>query len=96
MRLFFALMKNGRKPQSIHKVPFKAMLPMELRNHVSDHEFNDEHCAKEVAALREANREYLTTRRETKRIRNGGILTPGKDLHYKQLNNYLRLFPNPK
>lgn len=85
MRLFCALMRNGRKPQNVSAVPFKAVLPMKIRNHVSgksdrikvapciqeltalfaklkDHEFNDELCTKEVAAVREANREYLTTR----------------------------------
>ncbi|KAG4077196.1 hypothetical protein HA402_016183 [Bradysia odoriphaga] len=120
MRLFFALLiKKGRDPQNVNKVPFKAVLPMKLRNHVSgksdrlkpvpclqeltflfaklrEHEFNDELCAKETAALRAANREYLTTRRETKQTRNEGKLVPGKDLHYKQLNNYLKLYPNPK
>lgn len=36
MRLFFALMrKTARQPQNINKVPFKAVLPMEIRNHVS-------------------------------------------------------------
>lgn len=85
MRLFFALLRNGRRPQDINSVPFKAVLPLKIRNHVSgksdrqkiapciqeltvlfaklkEHEFNDEMCAKEVAILREANREYLTTR----------------------------------
>lgn len=85
MRLFFALLRNGRWPQDINNVPFKAVLPMKLRNHVSgksdrqklapciqeltvffarlkEHEFNDELCAKETAALRAANREFLTTR----------------------------------
>lgn len=85
MRLFCALMKNSRRAQNVFDVPFKAVLPMKLRNHVSgksdrqkvapciqeltvlfaklkDHDFNDELCAKEVAAVREANREYLTTR----------------------------------
>jgi len=116
MRLFFALMK-ARTPQNVNTVPFKAVLPLKIRNHVSgksdrqklapciqeltvlfaklkEHEFNDELCAKEVAILREANREYLTTRRVTKQTRNEGILTPGKDLHYKQLNQYLKWYPN--
>lgn len=85
MRLIFALMKQAREPQNVKKVPFKAVLPMRIRNHVSgksdrqkeapciheltvlfaklkDHEFNDEMCAKETAALRAANREYLTNR----------------------------------
>lgn len=80
-------MKKARQPQNVNNVPFKAVLPMKLRNHVSgksdrqklapciqeltvlfarlkEHEFNDELCAKETAALREANREYLTTRYE--------------------------------
>lgn len=35
MRLFFALLKNARQPQNVNIVPFKAVLPMKLRNHVS-------------------------------------------------------------
>lgn len=95
MRLVFALMKKARQPQNVNIVPFKAVLPMKIRNHVSgksdrqkaapciqeltvlfaklkEHEFNDELCAKETAVLREANREYLTTRYES-------ITSPGGD-----------------
>jgi len=119
MRVFYALMKKAtaRQPQNIKAVPFQAVLPIKIRNHVSgksdkqklapciqeltvlfaklkEHDMNDELCAKETAILREANREYLTNRRITKKTRNEGILTPGKDLHYKQLNKYLKMFPN--
>lgn len=86
MRLFSVLLrKNGRIPQDINKVPFKANLPLKLRDRVSgksdrqkpvpclqelttlfaslrDNDFNEELCVKETAALRAANREYLTNR----------------------------------
>lgn len=36
MRLFFALLrKTARQPQDVNNVPFKAVLPMKLRNRVS-------------------------------------------------------------
>lgn len=53
MRLFFALMGNGRWPQKIDKVPFRALLPLKLRNRVSGKSDRQKlaPCIQELTAL---------------------------------------------
>lgn len=120
MRIFATLLKgNGRWPQNINKVPFKALLPLKLRNHVSGksdrqpevpclheltllfaslktHEFDDLLCVREADKLRQANVEYLTKRFHQKRLVNQGIVAPGKNLSFRQINIFLKGYPNPK
>lgn len=118
MRLFAAL-QQFRGPQNINRVPFKAMLPLRLRNFVSgksdrtaevpclqelsilfaslkNNEFNDAACRKEVQTLQAAHVAHLNKRFADRQTYTKGVVSVGKDLTFRQLNKYLKGFPNPK
>lgn len=62
---------------------------------LKDNEFTEKFCPKEIASFQKCYKVHLTKRFEASRQENQGIVTPGKNLHYKQLNKYLRRYPNP-
>lgn len=118
MRLFAAL-QQFRGPQNIKKVPFKALLPMRLRNFVSgksdrtaevpclqelsvlfaglkNNEFNESVCRKEIENLQRAHVAHLNKRFAERQTYSKGVVSVGKDLTFRQLNKYLKGFPNPK
>lgn len=58
-------------------------------------DFNEKVCAKEIQALQKANLDALQRNADAS-SKNKGLLTTGKVLNSKQINKYLRQFPNPK
>lgn len=118
MRLY-AVLQQFRGPQNINRVPFKALLPLRLRNHVSgksdrtaevpclqelsvlfasmkNNEFNETLCRKEIENVQKAHVAHLNKRFADRETFNRGIVSTGRDLTFRQLNKYLRTFPNPK
>lgn len=59
-------------------------------------DFNEKYCQREVENMRKAFDEAKAQRDEIKRIANSGSVKLGRDLHYLQLNRYLKKFPSPK
>lgn len=60
---------------------------------MKDHEFNEAYCEKEIETLNKANIDAMNTARENKLKNAGAITTTGRDLNSKQLNKYLKKFP---
>ncbi|XP_055837850.1 uncharacterized protein LOC129906202 [Episyrphus balteatus] len=110
---------QGRRPQREHMVPFKALLPLSIRNRVSgksdsssdvaclqemavlfaclkDNEFAEKLCPKEIATFEKCYKVHMDKKFEAKKTDSLGIVAPGKDLNYKQLNKFMRFYPNPK
>lgn len=56
-------------------------------------EFNENQCMKEIDALKKAHVTSMSTAREDKLKNAGQITTTGRLLNSKQLNKYLRKFP---
>lgn len=63
---------------------------------MKDNDFNEQHCAREINALNKANKEALDCAKEQKMKNRGQIVTTGRQLTSKQLNKYLRGYPQPK
>ncbi|XP_058814562.1 uncharacterized protein LOC131678427 [Topomyia yanbarensis] len=57
-------------------------------------EFNERLCPKEVSSFKKCYKVYIDKKAVNKETSSKGILVPGKDLNYKQLNKVLRQFPN--
>lgn len=60
------------------------------------HEFNEKYCQTEIAEMKKAFQQAKLVRDEERRIANSGVINTGTDLHYLQLNRYLKKFPQPK
>jgi hypothetical protein len=56
-------------------------------------EFNENLCSKEIEAVKKAHIEAMNRDREEKLKNSGQLSTTGKVLNSKQLNKYLRKFP---
>jgi uncharacterized protein YdaT len=56
-------------------------------------EFDESLCKKEIEALKKAHIEAMNKAREEKLKNSGQLSTTGKVLNSKQLNKYLRKFP---
>lgn len=118
MRLFTTLYQF-RGPQNIKKVPFKALLPMRLRNFVSgksdrtaevpclqelsvlfaslkNNDFNESFCTKEIEKVQNAHVAHLNKKFANSQILTKGVVSTGRDLTFRQLNKYLKGYPNPK
>ena len=63
---------------------------------LKDNEFDNSLCNKEIETLQKANVNYLNKKLAEKQITNKGIMKLGRDLNFRQLNKYLKGFPNPK
>lgn len=53
-------------------------------------------CSKEIGTFRSCYKGFLDRKSATKKAQSKGILTPGSDLNYKQINKLLKRHPNPK
>ncbi|ALC40890.1 CG12848 [Drosophila busckii] len=62
---------------------------------LKDNEFVEKYCHKEISQFKNCYKFYMDRKLEAKKTVNQGIVTPGNNLNYKQLNKYLRRFPNP-
>nr|XP_036223253.1 coiled-coil-helix-coiled-coil-helix domain-containing protein 1 isoform X2 [Bactrocera oleae] len=62
---------------------------------LKDNEFVEKYCNKEIQQFQKCYKFYADSKFEAKKTVNQGIITPGKNLNYKQLNKYMRRFPNP-
>ncbi|XP_018786800.1 PREDICTED: coiled-coil-helix-coiled-coil-helix domain-containing protein 1 [Bactrocera latifrons] len=63
---------------------------------LKDNEFVEKYCNKEIHQFQKCYKFYADSKFEAKKTVNQGIITPGKNLNYKQLNKYMRRFPNPQ
>lgn len=59
------------------------------------HDFNEKYCTQEIKNVETSFIEAKKQRDETKRIANSGGVKIGRDLHYLQMNRYLKKFPEP-
>uniref|UniRef100_A0A1L8DCV8 Uncharacterized protein n=1 Tax=Nyssomyia neivai TaxID=330878 RepID=A0A1L8DCV8_9DIPT len=59
-------------------------------------EFNESACAKEITSLQKCYKTFLDTKKHRKAEDKTGNVVVGKELNYKQLNKYLKSFPEPK
>lgn len=60
---------------------------------MKDNDFNEKKCVKEIEALKNANVEAMNKAREETLKNTGQLSTIGRQLNSKQLNKYLRKFP---
>lgn len=59
-------------------------------------EFTESACMKEIEALKKSNVDAMNAAREEKLKNAGQITTTGRVVNSKQLNRYLRKFPQPE
>ncbi|XP_055698832.1 coiled-coil-helix-coiled-coil-helix domain-containing protein 1 [Phlebotomus papatasi] len=59
-------------------------------------EFNESACVKEITSLKKCYKTFLDTKTQKKAEDKAGGMVTGKDLNYRQLNKYLRNYPQPK
>ncbi|EDW60052.1 uncharacterized protein LOC115762096 [Drosophila novamexicana] len=63
---------------------------------LKDNEFVEKYCNKEINQFQKCYKFYMDRKFEAKKTVNQGIVQPGNNLNYKQLNKYMRRFPNPQ
>uniref|UniRef100_A0A1A9WI50 CHCH domain-containing protein n=1 Tax=Glossina brevipalpis TaxID=37001 RepID=A0A1A9WI50_9MUSC len=63
---------------------------------LKDNDFVEKYCPKEISQFKKCYKNYMDTKQVQKANINQGIITPGYNLNYRQLNKYMRRFPNPK
>lgn len=63
---------------------------------LKDNEFVEKFCSKEISQFKKCYKVYMDRKATAKETINQGIVTPGNNLNYKQLNKYMRRFPNPE
>lgn len=63
---------------------------------LKDTEFTEKNCTREIEALNKAHVAAMNKAREDKLKNAGQITTTGRELNSKQLNRYLKKFPQPK
>ena len=56
-------------------------------------EFNQSLCSKEIGSLKGCYKTFLDSEQVKKATQSKGIVVPGKDLNYKQLNKVLKNYP---
>ncbi|XP_013102407.2 small ribosomal subunit protein mS37 [Stomoxys calcitrans] len=62
---------------------------------LKDNDFAEKMCNKEISQFKKCYKVYMDRKTAAKETINKGIITPGKELNYKQLNKYMRRYPNP-
>ncbi len=62
---------------------------------MKNNDFNENKCSKEISTLQKNYKEFLDKKFELKH-KDSKILTAGRVLNSKQVNKYLKGFPNPK
>jgi hypothetical protein len=60
---------------------------------LKDNEFNQSLCAKEIDTLKCCYKNFLDDKQLKKATQSKGIVVPGKELNYKQLNKVLKMYP---
>lgn len=63
---------------------------------LKSNEFNQVACAKEISSFDGCYKKHLDTKFEERQARLKGGMATGKKLHARELNVYLRKYPNPK
>ncbi|KAL9917027.1 coiled-coil-helix-coiled-coil-helix domain-containing protein 1 [Glossina fuscipes] len=63
---------------------------------LKDNDFVEKFCHKEISQFKKCYKVFMDGKTALKATVNQGIITPGNNLNYRQLNKYMRLFPNPK
>uniref|UniRef100_A0A1A9V6B0 CHCH domain-containing protein n=1 Tax=Glossina austeni TaxID=7395 RepID=A0A1A9V6B0_GLOAU len=63
---------------------------------LKDNDFVEKFCNKEISQFKKCYKVFMDSKTALKATVNQGIITPGNNLNYRQLNKYMRLFPNPK
>lgn len=59
-------------------------------------DFSETICAKEIGVFKSCYKSFLDRKTEAKKAQSSGILTPGMNLNYKQLNKLMKKYPSPK
>ncbi|KAI9583709.1 hypothetical protein GQX74_005457 [Glossina fuscipes] len=62
---------------------------------LKDNDFVEKFCHKEISQFKKCYKVFMDGKTALKATVNQGIITPGNNLNYRQLNKYMRLFPNP-
>uniref|UniRef100_A0A0R3P2P9 CHCH domain-containing protein n=1 Tax=Drosophila pseudoobscura pseudoobscura TaxID=46245 RepID=A0A0R3P2P9_DROPS len=62
---------------------------------MKDNEFVEKYCHKEIQQFQNCFKYYMDRKFKAKKTVNQGFVQPGNNLNYKQLNKYMRRFPNP-
>ena len=62
---------------------------------LKDNDFVESSCSKQIGNFQNCYKLHLDKSFAAKRNDNEGIVMPGKKLNYKQLNKYMRRYPNP-
>ncbi|KAM7343892.1 small ribosomal subunit protein mS37 [Cochliomyia hominivorax] len=63
---------------------------------LKDNDFVEKFCSKEISQFQRCYKVFMDRKAAAKATINQGIVTPGNNLNYKQLNKYMRRFPNPE
>lgn len=63
---------------------------------LKNNEFNQSLCSKEIGSFKGCYKSYLDSKYEAKIARQKGGVSTGKNLHARELNVFLRKYPNPK
>lgn len=58
-------------------------------------EFDESLCKKEIEILRQTNLDHLQKKKTIKEAAQKGILATGRNLTFRQLNKFMRNYPNP-
>lgn len=61
---------------------------------LKNNDFNESLCNKEVTTFNKCYKTFLDKKQVTKITQSKGILTPGKDLNFKQVNKILKKYPH--
>uniref|UniRef100_A0A0K8TN87 CHCH domain-containing protein n=1 Tax=Tabanus bromius TaxID=304241 RepID=A0A0K8TN87_TABBR len=63
---------------------------------LKNNDFVEQYCSKEISNFNGCYKSFLDRKFQQKKAEHQGVIVPGKNLNYKQLNKYLRSYPNPK
>lgn len=59
------------------------------------HDFLESNCLKEITTFKGCYKTNIDKDLSIKQSKHKNIAVPGKDVTYKQLNKYMRMYPNP-
>ncbi|XP_055374534.1 coiled-coil-helix-coiled-coil-helix domain-containing protein 1 [Condylostylus longicornis] len=62
---------------------------------MKDNEFAEKYCQKEISNFQKCFKFHMDKNFQAKQQENLGIIVPGRNLNYRQLNKYMRGYPNP-
>lgn len=63
---------------------------------LKNNEFNESFCTKEIEKVRQAHVVHLNKKFADRQTYTRGVVSTGRDLTFRQLNKYLKGYPNPK